>query len=163
MCGIAGFWDAGGHKQSALELNRDVCSMASVLASRGPDDSGSLVNAACGVALVHRRLAVLDLSPAGHQPMHSHSGRFSISFNGEIYNHLAVRAELSGFGAIPKWHGHSDTETLLAAIEHWGVEDALKFCVGMFAFALWDSKSHILTLARDRLGEKPLYYGWAGN
>ena len=136
--------------------------MASMLASRGPDDSGSWVNAACGIALGHRRLAVLDLSPAGHQPMHSASGRFSLSFNGEIYNHLALRAELSGFGAIPKWHGHSDTETLLAAIEHWGVEGTLERCVGMLAFSLWDSESHSLTLARDRLGEKPLYYGWSG-
>jgi asparagine synthase (glutamine-hydrolysing) len=162
MCGIAGFWDAGAHKQSAEELNRDVCSMASVLASRGQDDSGSWVNAACGVALGHRRLAVLDLSPAGHQPMHSHSGRFSISFNGEIYNHLVLRAELSEVGGRHGWRSHSDTETLLAAIEHWGVADTLKRCVGMFAFALWDSESHTLTLSRDRLGEKPLYYGWVG-
>jgi len=137
--------------------------MTSVLTARGPDDSGSWVNAACGIALGHSRLAVLDLSPAGHQPMHSHSGRFSLSFNGEIYNHSALRAELVALGVGSEWRGHSDTETLLAAIEHWGVEGTLNRCVGMFAFALWDGENHTLTLARDRLGEKPLYYGWAGS
>jgi len=163
LCGIAGFWSVGVNKQSADELNKTIVGMASVLASRGPDDSGSWTDLPCGVAFGHSRLAVLDLSPAGHQPMHSHSGRFTTSFNGEIYNHLAIRVELDETGFRPEWRGHSDTETLLAAIEYWGVEDTLKRCVGMFAFALWDSESHSLTLARDRFGEKPLYYGWLGN
>ncbi len=163
LCGLAGFWSVGVNKQSADELNKTIVGMASVLASRGPDDSGSWTDPPCGVAFGHSRLAVLDLSPAGHQPMHSHSGRFTTSFNGEIYNHLAIRVELDETGFRPEWRGHSDTETLLAAIEYWGVEDTLKRCVGMFAFALWDSESHSLTLARDRFGEKPLYYGWLGN
>jgi asparagine synthase (glutamine-hydrolysing) len=137
--------------------------MVSALTSRGPDDSGSWVNAASGIALGHSRLAVLDLSPAGHQPMLSHNRRFTISFNGEIYNHLVLRAELGESGVGLEWRSQSDTETLLACIEHWGVEGALKRCVGMFAFALWDSVTQTLTLARDRLGEKPLYYGWLVN
>ena len=163
MCGLAGLWRIGGDKESSEGLTRTVVSMASMLASRGPDDSGSWVNALCGVALGHSRLAVLDLSPAGHQPMHSDSGRFSLSFNGEIYNHLVLRVELGEVGGRHGWRSHSDTETLLAAIEHWGVEDTLNRCVGMFAFALWDSDNRTLTLARDRLGEKPLYYGWTGS
>jgi asparagine synthase (glutamine-hydrolysing) len=163
LCGLAGFWRIGGNRQSADDLNRTVVNIASVLSSRGPDDSGYWVNAACGIALGHNRLAVLDLSPAGHQPMRSHNGRFTISFNGEIYNHLLLRAELGESGDRLEWRSHSDTETLLASIEHWGVEGALKRCVGMFAFALWDGVSQTLTLARDRLGEKPLYYGWPVN
>lgn len=163
MCGVVGFWCVGSDMHSAAELNKIAANMTSVLTARGPDDSGSWVEPALGIALGHSRLAVLDLSPAGHQPMHSHSGRFTISFNGEIYNHFALRAELVTLGVGAEWHGHSDTETLLAAIEHWGIEGTLNRCVGMFAFALWDSESHTLTLARDRLGEKPLYYGWAGS
>jgi asparagine synthase (glutamine-hydrolysing) len=137
--------------------------MLDSLALRGPDDFGYWVDTVAGIALGHRRLAVLDLSVAGHQPMHSFSGRFTISFNGEIYNHQAIRAKLCKVGVRPGWRSYSDTETLLAAIEHWGVEGALKRCVGMFAFALWDSVSNALTLARDRLGEKPLYFGWSGS
>jgi asparagine synthase (glutamine-hydrolysing) len=163
MCGFAGFWSVRGNKQSTEELNRTVGDMASRLTERGPDDSGSWSCPAIGIALGHRRLAVLDLSSAGHQPMHSYNGRWTISFNGEIYNHLALRSVLSDAGIAPKWRGSSDTETLLAAIEQWGVEGALNRCLGMFALALWDSETHSLTLARDRLGEKPLYYGWSGN
>jgi asparagine synthase (glutamine-hydrolysing) len=162
MCGIVGFWSALGNGQSAEDLNRSVGRMASSLTMRGPDHGGTWVDPISGIALGHRRLAVLDSSTAGHQPMHSHSGRFTIVFNGEIYNHLAIRAELSEAGIIPKWRGHADTETLLVAIEHWGVEDTLKRCIGMFALALWDSKSQALKIARDRIGEKPLYYGWSG-
>ena len=133
--------------------------MASKVKHRGPDDSGSWVDGEQGIALAHSRLSVLELSPAGHQPMISPSGRFVIVYNGEIYNHLELREQLEGV----VWRGHSDTETLLAAIDAWGVLATLKKCVGMFAFALWDRKNHILTLARDRLGEKPLYYGWQDN
>ena len=163
MCGLAGFWVVEVKGQSANDLNRTARIMVSTLASRGPDDSGSWVDPVSGIALGHRRLAILDLSVAGHQPMRTLSSRFIISFNGEIYNHLAVRAELGEVGVRPRWRSHSDTETLLAAIEHWGVEDTLKRCVGMFAFALWDSESFTLTLARDRLGEKPLSFGWSGH
>ena len=112
------------------------------------------------LALAHRRLSVIDLSPAGHQPMISARGRYVLVFNGEIYNHLALRAELEKDGISPVWRGHSDTETLLACIEAWSIERALKASVGMLAFALWDRHRRILTLARDRAGEKPLYYGW---
>jgi len=132
--------------------------MADAIIHRGPDDSGVWVDEAEGVALAHRRLAILDLSPAGHQPMLSVSGHFVMVFNGEIYNHLELREELTG----QIWRGHSDTETLLAAFERWGIEATLKKSVGMFAIALWDRESRSLTLARDRLGEKPLYYGWQG-
>lgn len=140
--------------------------MARTIAHRGPDDSGLWVDEAAGVALGHRRLSILDLSPAGHQPMVSASGRYVIAFNGEIYNHLELRADLektnAGGTAAMAWRGHSDTETLLAAIEAWGITATLKKCVGMFAFALWDCSERTLNLARDRMGEKPLYYGWQG-
>ncbi len=138
--------------------------IADALATRGPDDAGVWVDDAAGVALAHRRLSILDLSPAGHQPMVSPSGRYVIAYNGEIYNHLELRAELDKIGAgetAPfRWRGHADTETLLAAFDAWGIEATLKKAVGMFAFALWDRKTRTLTLARDRMGEKPLYYGW---
>jgi asparagine synthase (glutamine-hydrolysing) len=163
MCGLAGFWSVGSNQRSVDELNRIVVNMAGVLISRGPNGAGSWVEPARGIAFGHRRLAVLDLSSAGYQPMRSDSGRFIVSFNGEIYNHLAIRAQLGEEEVGPEWRGHSDTETLLVAIENWGVEATLKRCVGMFAFALWDIESRTLTLARDRLGEKPLYYGWSIN
>jgi asparagine synthase (glutamine-hydrolysing) len=162
MCGIAGFWAAGDNQQSSDELNTVVGRMSAVIASRGPDNTGSWVDPVSGIALGHRRLAILDLSAAGHQPMRSNSGRYKLVFNGEIYNHLTIRTELAKLGVIQDWLGHSDTETLLAAIEYWGVEDSLRHCRGMFALALWDSVRHTLTLARDRIGEKPLYYGWSG-
>jgi asparagine synthase (glutamine-hydrolysing) len=115
------------------------------------------------VALAQRRLSILDLSPAGHQPMHSADGRYVIVFNGEIYNHLSLRERLRAEHAAPSWRGHADTETLLACFAAWGVERTLRACVGMFAFALWDREQRTLTLARDRMGEKPLYYGWQGD
>ena len=132
--------------------------MADSLAHRGPDDIGVWVNEAAGVALAHRRLSILDLSPAGHQPMTSDCGRYVIVFNGEIYNHLDLRKELRR----ETWKGHSDTETLLAAFQAWGIEKTLNRTVGMFALALWDQRSRLLTLARDRFGEKPIFYGWQG-
>jgi asparagine synthase (glutamine-hydrolysing) len=138
--------------------------MADSLTHRGPDDADTWIDPGAGIALGHRRLAVLDLSPAGHQPMASASGRYMLAFNGEIYNHLEIRSELSTpQKTVLEWRGHSDTETLLAGFDHWGVEATLGRCVGMFAFAVWDRESRVLTLARDRLGEKPLYYGWQGD
>jgi asparagine synthase (glutamine-hydrolysing) len=133
--------------------------MALAIAHRGPDDAGAWADAQAGIALGHRRLSIVDLSAAGHQPMHSDGGRYVIAFNGEIYNHLELRAELDGI----KWRGHSDTETLLAGFEALGVEATLQKTVGMFAIALWDKQNKMLTLARDRFGEKPLYYGWVGH
>lgn len=160
MCGIAGYWARNTESPESLHLL--VERMANSLIHRGPDDTGTWADAAAGFALGHRRLAVLDLSSAGHQPMESTCGRFVIAFNGEVYNHLDLRRELEASVAAPTWRGHSDTETLLAAIEHWGVEPTLKRAVGMFAVALWDRSDRTLTLARDRYGEKPLYYGWIG-
>jgi len=136
--------------------------MIAALVHRGPDASGLWTTPNAGVGLGHRRLSILDLSDAGAQPMHSECGRLSVTFNGEIYNHLDIRAELEGAGAAPNWRGHSDTETLLAAVLHWGVEKAQQRFVGMYAFGLWDAKERTLTLGRDRFGEKPLYYGWCG-
>ena len=144
--------------------------MTDAIVHRGPDDGGAWVDAGMGVALGHRRLSILDLSPLGHQPMASASGRYVIAFNGEIYNHRALRKELecspspqtspSGGKRAVSWRGHSDTEVMLAAFERWGVEEALTRFNGMFAFALWDRHERVLHLARDRFGEKPLYYGW---
>ena len=182
MCGIAGFRGFAG----LADVRDTATRMANAIAHRGPDDAGVWVDDAAGLALAHRRLSILDLSPAGNQPMVSASGRYVIAFNGEIYNHLDLRGALEKCALSPPppvtlalspagrgdreggrreygWRGHSDTETLLAAITAWGVEETLKQCVGMFAFALWDRETRSLTLARDRLGEKPLYYGWQGD
>jgi asparagine synthase (glutamine-hydrolysing) len=137
--------------------------MANAIKHRGPDDAGYWSNVDRRVGLAHRRLSVVDLSPAGHQPMLSESGQFVIVFNGEIYNHLALRSELEKLGRDVVWRGHSDTETLLAGFEAWGVEATLQKSIGMFAIALWDCVLNTLTLARDRIGEKPLYYGWQGS
>jgi asparagine synthase (glutamine-hydrolysing) len=155
MCGIAGYM-GGGLGEHSLERARQLLRrMGDAIAYRGPDGEGQWHDAAGGVALVHRRLAIVDLSPAGNQPMHSGSGRFVIVFNGEIYNHIELRASLPG-----PWRGHSDTESLLAGFDAWGIEATLQRAVGMFALAVWDRSERRLTLARDRLGEKPLYYGW---
>lgn len=167
MCGITGFWQLGDNTQSEFTLRGVAARMADALRHRGPDDAGTWADAAFGVSLGHRRLAIADLSAAGHQPMASSSRRFVLAFNGEIYNHLEMREELDErseargvWGDGPVWRGHSDTETLLAAFERWGVEATLQRCVGMFAIALWDTQTQTLHLARDRFGEKPLYYGW---
>lgn len=156
MCGIAGIWSPrlGRHELEAIAR-----SMANALAHRGPDDSGLFTATESGLCLSHRRLSVLDLSPEGHQPMQSACGRYILVYNGEIYNHHALRRELERTGASATWRGHSDTETALAAFAHWGVSGALERFVGMFALALWDEAARTLYLARDRLGEKPLYYG----
>ncbi|TYB85610.1 asparagine synthase (glutamine-hydrolyzing) [Oceaniovalibus sp. ACAM 378] len=158
MCGLTGIF--GSTERSEDELRKTVAGMTAALRHRGPDADG--VWADGGMALGHSRLSILDLSPAGAQPMHSACGRFVIAFNGEIYNHLEIREKLSAAGAAPDWRGHSDTETLLAGITHWGLDETLKHAGGMFALALWDRSSRRLSLARDRMGEKPLYWGWAG-
>lgn len=162
MCGLTGW--LGLSIESPLEneavslLNR----MKASVALRGPDSHGSWLDMHAGIALGHQRLAVVDLTDAGHQPMLSASGRHVIAYNGEIYNHAELREELARQGRAPAWRGHSDTETLLAAFEAWGVEGCLKRATGMFAIALWDRQDRRLVLARDRLGEKPLYWGWQG-
>jgi asparagine synthase (glutamine-hydrolysing) len=160
VCGLIGFLRPAG--LDASKAARIVRSMSEALRHRGPDDMGVWLDAGPGIALGHRRLAVLDLTPAGHQPMLSQSSRYVLSYNGEIYNHLAMRADLEASETL-NWRGHSDTETLLAGFDRWGIEATLRRSVGMFAFALWDRDTRTLTLARDRLGEKPLYYGWQGD
>jgi asparagine synthase (glutamine-hydrolysing) len=157
MCGVAGCF---GPPSAAERLRAVGGAMAAALAHRGPDDGGVWADGAAGVVLAHRRLSVLDLSAEGRQPMASASGRFRIAFNGEVYNHGALRVELDRLGHA--FRGRSDTEVALAAFEQWGVEAALGRFVGMFAFALWDGLDGTLWLARDRLGEKPLYYAWLG-
>lgn len=159
MCGIAGFFSPPS-LCPAHEMNAIVTSMTDAIILRGPDDSGAWADSSCGVALGHRRLSILDLSPLGHQPMTSADGRFIIVFNGEIYNFQDLRAELEPHGHT--WRGHSDTEIMLAAFRQWGVVEATKRFNGMFAFAVWDKQERVLHLARDRMGEKPLYYGWIG-
>lgn len=186
MCGIAGYF-------GSIDDDRDcagdiVDRMADAIATRGPDARGVWMDPEACVALAHRRLAILDLSPNGAQPMLSASGRYVLSFNGEIYNHLELRRQLERFpspqssaaraapsptpqghplpqagkGTGERWRGHSDTESLLAGFDAWGIEATIKKSLGMFAFAVWDKATRTLTLGRDRIGEKPLYYGWQG-
>jgi asparagine synthase (glutamine-hydrolysing) len=159
MCGIAGFWDVA-RRLDADQGMTALEHMTQAIRHRGPDDAGTWRDAQAGVWLGHRRLAIVDLSPEGRQPMASASGRYVIVFNGEVYNHRRLRAELEVLSA--RFRGHSDTEVMLAAIEQWGLDTALQRFIGMFAFALWDRQARTLTLARDRLGIKPLYYGWTG-
>jgi len=165
MCGITGFWKPTNFIDSNAQLI--ATKMADCIAHRGPNDSGIYVDKEAGIVLAHRRLSILDLSMAGHQPMHSISGRYVMAFNGEIYNHLDLRRELNNniyisTHAKDKWRGHSDTETLLMCFEIFGIEETLKKCIGMFAISLWDRENLTLHLIRDRMGEKPLYYGWVG-
>lgn len=160
MCGFAGCVDL----QASLpqdELEEVARQMVSVLEHRGPDSCGSWIDAREGIAMGHRRLAIIDLSPSGSQPMVSVSGRLVIVFNGEIYNHHALKTDLQSLGAV--FRGTSDTEVLIEGMERWGIEATLRRAVGMFALAVWDRDSKTLTLARDRMGEKPMYYGWAGS
>jgi asparagine synthase (glutamine-hydrolysing) len=168
MCGFTGF--LGKFLSDASNVKALLAAMGERIHTRGPDSADTWHDASAGIGLSHRRLAIVDLSLAGSQPMQSASGRYVIAFNGEIYNHLDLRRELEGMDCRSSlamtsagWRGHSDTETLLAGIEAWGVEATLKKLIGMFAIALWDRQTYSLTLARDRLGEKPLYYGWQGS
>ncbi|MFL6246943.1 MAG: asparagine synthase (glutamine-hydrolyzing) [Thermoanaerobaculia bacterium] len=156
MCGLTGFV---GVPHSTDVLRSQVRAMSDAIVHRGPDDSGEFVDAEWGLAFGFRRLAIVDLSEAGHQPMTSASGRFVMMFNGEVYNYEAIRRELRN---PPKFRGHSDTEVMLAAIEEWGLDAAVKRFVGMFAIALWDRTEHTLHLVRDRMGVKPMYYGFSG-
>lgn len=163
MCGITGVFSQDF--STICDLTKVTRTMASKIKHRGPDDDGLWVDSSKGIALAHRRLSIIDTSAAGHQPMKSSCGRYVMVFNGEIYNHNEIRKELvdnsenAYFNIIDNpWNGHSDSETLLAAISYWGLVNALKKSVGMFAIALWDKKEQVLILARDRMGEKPLYY-----
>ena len=157
MCGITGALSPN----FGLATESTVRRMVGAVLHRGPDDGGIWSDSDAGIALGHRRLAILDLSPAGQQPMTSACGRYVIVFNGEVYNHLDLRKLLrAAKGVDAPWRGHSDTETLLYAFREWGLDDTLQLASGMFAIAVWDREEQCLTLARDRFGEKPLYYGW---
>ncbi len=161
MCGFAGFLPSVPSTGEA-DPQRIITAMTDAILRRGPDDSGAWIDPESGYAVGHRRLSIIDLSAAGHQPMSSADGRFMLAYNGEIYNHEEMRRALEEEQVAPNWVGHSDTEVLLAAIVHWGLKTALARTTGMFALALWDRKRCELSLARDRIGEKPLYYGWQG-
>src|SRR5271170_6103538 len=160
MCGIAGFVGAasnigGGNVDKVAEA------IAASLAHRGPADEGIWIDPAAGTALVHRRLSIIDLSPAGHQPMVSADERFVITYNGEVYSYQPIAAELAGRGH--KFHGHSDTEAILESFVAEGIDATLKRMIGRFAIALWDRRERTLTLMRDRLGIKPVYWAKFGN
>lgn len=159
MCGLAGMLLPAPVMEQAV-LEQLARRMGDALIHRGPDDSGVWADASGGVALAHRRLSILDLSPLGHQPMASNDGRYVLAYNGEVYNFAALRADLEALGHT--FRGHSDTEVLLAAFVAWGLDATLQRANGMFAIALWDRAEQCLWLARDRVGKKPLYYGWAG-
>lgn len=156
MCGIAGLW----HEQSAEWLNLNASSMADAIAHRGPDDCGIWIEPQSNIAFSHRRLSILDLSSEGHQPKSSRTNRFTIVFNGEIYNYIELRSILLARGH--EFQSNGDTEVMLAAFEEWGIENSSTRFNGMFAFAVWDTKERRLWLCRDRFGKKPLYYGWNG-
>jgi asparagine synthase (glutamine-hydrolysing) len=160
MCGFTGFLAAAA--APATDQIGWLRRMTDAIDHRGPDDAGYWCDGAQGIALGHRRLAIIDLSPAGQQPMRSCSSRFVLVFNGEIYNHLSIRRELEASAGVCGWRGRSDTETLLAGFDAWGIAATVERAIGMFAFAVWDRQTGVLTLGRDRIGEKPLYYGWQG-
>lgn len=157
MCGLIGFWGAA---EGAQDMRSQIMRMIQQIEHRGPDSEAYWLDADVAMALGHRRLAILDLSPAGAQPMRAASGRWVLAFNGEIYNHQQLRTELEKASLAPAWRGQSDTETLLAGFDAWGIRATIEKCVGMFAMAVWCRQSQSLSLVRDRLGEKPLYYGW---
>ena len=157
MCGINGFYS-----KSLSTFHNVIVKMNSAISYRGPDSNGTWTDKSSGIVLGHQRLSIIDLSVSGNQPMRSSSGRFILTYNGEVYNHLEIRKELEKNNFNIKWRGFSDTETLLEAIDFWGIEKSLQKIDGMFAFGLWDQKNRCLILARDRIGEKPLYFGWQG-
>lgn len=158
MCGIVGFYS-----KTPILLNKVIEKMKLAISHRGPDSNGTWIDKNSGIVLGHQRLSIVDLSQAGHQPMKSNTERYVLTYNGEIYNHLEIRKQIESFKSNIIWSGHSDTETFLEAIELWGIEETLKKIEGMFAFAIWDQKLRKLYLARDRIGEKPLYYGFQGS
>ena len=158
MCGVNGFFNT----YITIPASNVIEKMNTAIRNRGPDAGDSWQDESIGLVLGHRRLAVQDLSPAGAQPMHSNCGRYVIVFNGEIYNHLELREQLMAEHKAPNWRGHSDTETMLACFVAWGIKNTLQAMVGMFAIVLWERQQKILTLAKDRMGEKPLYWGWQG-
>ena len=157
MCGICGIWDPS---TSGHDMFDSLPNMTSAIRHRGPDDAGTWSLPDSGIALGHRRLSIIDLSCEGHQPMTSVDGRYTMVYNGEIYNFREIRRELSALGF--SFRGSSDTEVMLSAAVRWGVEETLRRLSGMFALAIWDKTTSRLYLARDRMGEKPLYYGWTG-
>ncbi|MBO5486207.1 MAG: asparagine synthetase B, partial [Eubacterium sp.] len=157
MCGIAGFCNFNGDKKKNIEKMKER------MYHRGPDAGGSFFSEDGQVTLGHRRLSIVDLSENGAQPMTSHSGRYVISYNGEIYNYKKIAKKLLGEGKVKEFRGTSDTEVLLEAFESYGVKEAISLCKGMFAIALYDKKEQMLYLLRDRIGEKPLYYGQVNN
>ena len=159
MCGITGFWGPAGPEQGFRQVLESMCR---ALRHRGPDDQGWWCDPEAGLGLAQTRLSIVDLSPAGRQPMHSADGRYVLVYNGEAYNFPEVRRELEQAGLAPEWNSTGDTETVLAAVAAWGLTGALERLVGMFALALWDRAERTLTLVRDRMGIKPLYYGYAG-
>ncbi len=159
MCGLTGFWDQRA-TMAADQLTRCVERMSDMLVARGPDDSGTWIDAACGMALGFRRLAIIDLTPTGHQPMVSTSGRFVLTFNGEVYNYRELAQDLALAGV--SFRGSSDTEVILAGFEHWGVRATAERLNGMFAIVLWDRRERTLHLMRDRVGIKPLYWSRQG-
>ena len=161
MCGIAGIWNKTGTR-NLQDLTAACNLMGNSIKHRGPDDEGFWCEPGETLCFSHSRLAILDLTATGSQPMASHNGRYVITYNGEIYNYRDIRTELSVISPR-RCRGASDTEVMLEAIAVWGIEKALHRFNGMFAFALWDRLEHVLTLARDRFGEKPLYYGQLGD
>jgi len=161
MCGITGFISDKRANQS--ELSGIIQKMNECLTHRGPDAEGKWINERKGIALGHRRLSIIDLSEAGRQPMVSQNGRYVIVYNGEIYNYRDIKKSLKSKNVQLNFRGHSDTEIFLEATACWGLEEALKMANGMFALALWDKQEEKLSLARDRFGKKPLYFGWNGN
>lgn len=157
MCGINGFYS-----KHSFTFDNVISKMNSAIYHRGPDTNGTWLDKNAGIVFGHQRLSIIDLSSSGNQPMQSNSGRYILTYNGEVYNHTRIRKELEKNNNNINWRGKSDTETLLEAIDFWGIENAINKIDGMFAFGLWDKKNRSLTLARDRIGEKPLYYGWQG-
>jgi len=160
MCGIAGYFKINNERCKG-EIATIANEMADAMIHRGPDNNGVWISEEMELAFAHRRLSIIDLSDNGNQPMYSENKRYVIVYNGEIYNHCELRRELLSCGKV--FRGHSDTEVILSGCEEWGIEQTISKCVGMFAIALWDVNDRELYLIRDRMGEKPLYYGWQKN